>query len=464
MKKVILFVLSLFCALVFVGCKEEPQKEQKPETDKGIVTEAIWNEQIKNLGFLSDPDLNYKAYMYMGTIDLNQPDFCLEKDGLLFKATTFVSGGEHQYNVYLDFSNIATTGKMEDYQKYDIEGEEWYIYDADYSFEDMLYELGFYQLSEFSACTYVDGVYKGKGVNKDSEEERDTTYRFENGKLVEYSQSDGSDLEFLFKIESFDKVRIHLPETHHLVDMTYEEMGKYVSYVAKTLKSYKAIDFDEFVAYDNLISVGGIFLRGYTSDGAMREASVVREELRKLFLENYFHRLKITEEKSTDTMWVGKIEGSTRKVVFIYDEEEPVYFDFAIMDEKILEVYEFVDYLVKKYDDSILFYDDCSFVPSKDTFMISYQFREGGTIDDIVNAINDAVESYTNIDLSWTSSSSDDFEHLEYFESDDMAVRFRVISGDRENLHLVTITICVSFGDLSPDKILEYGFENPLFD
>ena len=61
MKKVILLVLSLFCALVFVGCKEEPQKEQKPETDKGIVTEAIWNEQIKNLGFLGDPDLNYKA-------------------------------------------------------------------------------------------------------------------------------------------------------------------------------------------------------------------------------------------------------------------------------------------------------------------------------------------------------------------------------------------------------------------
>lgn len=458
MKKIIVFMLVILFGISLAGCNnEQPTNET---TDSRIVTEETWNKLIKDYGFAKDANSNFTVSIYLSqTEDLSKPDTILDKDGALFKSTSIISDTE--YIVYLDYKNYDTTHKVSDYQKYDITGTDWYIFDVDFPIEEVFDQLSFNKLLEFKSCKYVDGEYKGTGHDEDGFP-FEAVYKFDNNKFIEYREYAEGDLIYLLKIDNYDKVRINLPEAYHLDDMPYEEMGKYIDYVVKTLESYRAIEVDSIGAYEKLISLDAVYLRTLKSDNTPKDSSTIKEEIIKLFLEHYFHHCSIKEETSPNNMSVFSIEGTTRKIVFVFDDTEPEYFKFSILDEKVLDVYYFISHFESKCSGSFFNYDDSYYLPSKEAFVIKYDFRESGDYDDIINTTSSIVEEYNG--LEWVSSESSEYDHFEVFVNDDMAVKVSFINGGRENLYVISLYVCVSFTDVSAEHIIDYGLDNPLFE
>ena len=327
----------------------------------------------------------------------------------------------------------------------------------------MFEELGFANLLNFKDCKFEDGLYKGSYPD-DEYGEVEVTYKFLDNKFVEYCEYAEGDLYYVLKVGNYNLTRVEFPIAHYMSEMPYGDLAKYVKHIDAELSSYKAILTDEMVAYNHLITLSSTYLRYKNSDDTLKDDAQIKKDIVDLFIKNYFtsYHTPVSEiETDSDNVWLGKIDGSDTIIQFLFDEEEATDFYFSIMDEKVLEVFNFAEFLKEKYSDIIFTYEDYGFLSNDDAFIVKYSFYQYGTYDEVLEKVDDVISEYK--DLEWSSSSSSTFEHYDTYENDTFAVKVNYITGKADESYQVEVYACVSFNEDTPYTVLCYGLSNPIF-
>ena len=456
MRKTI-FILLFVLGLMFITACEKKSEVIESNTSY-TVTEEEWNNSVKDYAFLKDESTKLEIKIYT-SIDEEDPDYILCKNGLVYKFSTIVNGKE--FITYGDFKNNVG------YRYYGINCDNYYKIDikdsVENTFSELIENFNFdFNEVEFKNNEYVSNIpYEGK--------EKHGYYSFVDGVLKEFNIIFENNTLFKMTIDKLHS-EIVLPNVNYINKMSSSEMVVYLNEALKELSSYNAVSKDYKVdAYEHYTLAEFEYLRIKKSDDTYKTLDELLKEIKKNLVDTFFDKISSVVEQIEpidEYMWFGMFKDGDQNglIIKLKPEDDKLKVVFAVVDQNIFEVMTFKEYLenrlVEDPDEDEFSLNSRVMIDTKDCLLIQYKTSMVGEYEQVLDY---ALTCIKDNGYEWESSGSSSDYHYEILSKGNKAVKIYFTS-DIENTHDILISFCISFNDNDPISIVEYGTESPLFE